>query len=247
MKTGHKVLLIVAGLLIAVTLYGQSRIYTGPTTPLKAPGSDVPPSIAVSTPSPEEELWDLAYSVDDVLKVKFGGNTAVDIEYDISTVTYNVWLDSLNAYVLDDALTNYTAFQIWHNILDSLPTMCAELERVYANSGRDDVSVNVNVVDFFDFSVLLASANASGVTFDIVERTSPGEKISLNVYADGSAVVDTINGQELIYVANRKSKIFHTTSCSVVDTIDEKNRSFVRTTHNDLIARGYMPCKICNP
>lgn len=49
------------------------------------------------------------------------------------------------------------------------------------------------------------------------------------------------------YVPNTNSKKFHLPSCSSVDQMSPKNREDVEDTRENLIAKGYDPCKRCNP
>lgn len=49
------------------------------------------------------------------------------------------------------------------------------------------------------------------------------------------------------YVLNTNSKKFHLPSCSSVDQMSPKNREDVENTRENLIAKGYDPCKRCNP
>ena len=49
------------------------------------------------------------------------------------------------------------------------------------------------------------------------------------------------------YVLNTNSKKFHLPSCSSVDQMSPKNREDVEDTRENLIAKGYDPCKRCNP
>ena len=50
-----------------------------------------------------------------------------------------------------------------------------------------------------------------------------------------------------VYVLNTNSKKFHLPSCSSVDQMSPKNREDVEDTRENLIAKGYDPCKRCNP
>lgn len=52
---------------------------------------------------------------------------------------------------------------------------------------------------------------------------------------------------EQAYVLNVNSKKFHDPSCSSADDISPSNRQDYTGTRDDLIDRGYEPCKICKP
>ena len=49
------------------------------------------------------------------------------------------------------------------------------------------------------------------------------------------------------YVLNNNSKKFHLPTCSSVNQIKDKNREEFTGDRETLIARGYSPCKRCNP
>lgn len=49
------------------------------------------------------------------------------------------------------------------------------------------------------------------------------------------------------YVLNKNSKKFHLPTCSSVNQIKDKNREEFTGDRETLIARGYSPCKRCNP
>ena len=50
-----------------------------------------------------------------------------------------------------------------------------------------------------------------------------------------------------VYVLNTNSKKFHRPDCSSVGQMSAKNREDVEDTRENLIAKGYDPCKRCNP
>lgn len=49
------------------------------------------------------------------------------------------------------------------------------------------------------------------------------------------------------YVLNTKSMKFHCPTCSSVDDIADSNKQEATTTRDELISKGYSPCKQCNP
>ena len=49
------------------------------------------------------------------------------------------------------------------------------------------------------------------------------------------------------YVLNRSSKKFHDPACSSVAKIKENNRENFTGERQELLTRGYEPCKVCNP
>lgn len=49
------------------------------------------------------------------------------------------------------------------------------------------------------------------------------------------------------YVLNVRSKKFHRPDCSSVKKMKEENKEYYNGSRDELIARGYEPCKNCNP
>ena len=49
------------------------------------------------------------------------------------------------------------------------------------------------------------------------------------------------------YIANKNTKKFHYPYCSSVSSMSEKNKWYYEGTRDELISKGYQPCKKCNP
>ena len=49
------------------------------------------------------------------------------------------------------------------------------------------------------------------------------------------------------YVLNTSSKKFHDPACSSVAKIKKQNRGNFTGERQELLTRGYEPCKVCNP
>ena len=68
-----------------------------------------------------------------------------------------------------------------------------------------------------------------------------------NMAEDKTTEISQENGLEMTYILNNNSLKFHYPDCKSVPKIKDKNKEEVRTTRDELIKRGYEPCKICNP
>ena len=53
--------------------------------------------------------------------------------------------------------------------------------------------------------------------------------------------------QQIDYVLNKNSKKFHEIDCYSVDQMKESNKEYYTGDRDTVIARGYKPCKNCNP
>ena len=49
------------------------------------------------------------------------------------------------------------------------------------------------------------------------------------------------------YILNKNTKKFHLPGCSSVKQMSEKNKWYFDGTRKEAIAKGYVPCKRCNP
>lgn len=76
-----------------------------------------------------------------------------------------------------------------------------------------------------------------------------------NNSATSSSVSDTVSSNNTSdetvamqdYVLNTNTKKFHLPGCRSVKQMSDKNRQNVTAARDELIARGYNPCKNCNP
>ncbi len=111
---------------------------------------------------------------------------------------------------------------------------------------------------------------ASGVQMEAQSVEDDGEGIEFNIFCynvQPGITIDYATGDNWLsdeeyaedsareeepdsygsYVLNTSSKKFHDPSCSGVDDIKEKNRQDYTGSREELIAKGYEPCKSCNP
>lgn len=108
---------------------------------------------------------------------------------------------------------------------------------------------------------------ARGVQMEAYSIEDEGEGICFNVYVYNNqpgVTIDYATGQSRLseessgqstdtsaeavtYILNTNSKKFHLESCSGAEDIKESNRSEYTGTRDELINKGYEPCKTCNP
>ena len=60
----------------------------------------------------------------------------------------------------------------------------------------------------------------------------------------GTGTTGSMSAEVRTYVLNSSNHKFHKPSCG---KLPSTNRVDVESTRDDLIAQGYVPCKICNP
>lgn len=88
--------------------------------------------------------------------------------------------------------------------------------------------------------------NADGVEDYVSLKVNEVQQSSVASTTGGSGTGTTgsTSADVRAYVLNSSNHKFHKPSCSKLPT---KNRVDVESTRDDLIAQGYVPCKICNP
>lgn len=60
-------------------------------------------------------------------------------------------------------------------------------------------------------------------------------------------VTPTPTSSAISYVLNTNTHKFHYPDCRSVSKMKDKNKSYVESTREDIISRGYIPCGNCNP
>jgi len=60
---------------------------------------------------------------------------------------------------------------------------------------------------------------------------------------------ETVQPQEAThsYIANKNTGKLHYAGCYSVDRMKESNKVYMNCTRSEALARGYSPCKNCNP
>lgn len=123
-----------------------------------------------------------------------------------------------------------------------------------------DNHVLYRVTPIFERDNLLVS----GVQMEAKSVEDNGDGISFNVYCynvQPDIVIDYKTGESWevgneksisesdtrTYILNTNNKKFHLKSCSSAKNLPDKNREEYSGNRNDLISKGYEPCKKCNP
>lgn len=91
--------------------------------------------------------------------------------------------------------------------------------------------------------------NGDGVCFHVyVYNHQPGVQIN---YADGTSAEEAAafptDQTGIQYILNENSKKFHLTTCEQAQSIKQENKAQFTGSAQELIARGYSPCKSCDP
>lgn len=107
---------------------------------------------------------------------------------------------------------------------------------------------------------------ASGVLMEAFSVEDDGDGVCFNVYCynvQPGILIDYATGesaldeswpaeekqpeQEYDYVLNKNTKKFHIPSCDNVQDINDKNKEYFSGNREEIIEKGYSPCKRCDP
>ena len=94
--------------------------------------------------------------------------------------------------------------------------------------------------------------NGEGICFNVYcYNVQPGVEID---YSDGSNSLvehsleeNNTKGDEVTFIANKNSKIFHIPDCQSVMSIKEKNKKYLSCTREEAINKNLTPCGSCKP
>ncbi|MCM1542288.1 MAG: MBL fold metallo-hydrolase [Blautia sp.] len=76
-----------------------------------------------------------------------------------------------------------------------------------------------------------------------MSSSKPESSVSETVIPDTPA----LETDAITYVLNRNTHKFHEPDCKSVNDIRESNREDTTLSRDEILAAGYVPCKICNP
>lgn len=119
-------------------------------------------------------------------------------------------------------------------------------ELIYADTEESVDAVLDEILNY-----VIADLNRAGLPEQVTVNATADYELSDLLLPNGSAVIETPQeptknaGRD--YVANKNTKKFHYPSCSSVKQMKEKNRWDFHGTRDELINKGYQPCKNCNP
>ena len=96
------------------------------------------------------------------------------------------------------------------------------------------------------------AAGESGASSSFAGNASESSSASASGSGSGSTSANasdtaSSSAEQHDYILNVKNKKFHLSTCSAVNDIAAANRQDFTGTRDELIAKGYSPCGICNP
>lgn len=101
---------------------------------------------------------------------------------------------------------------------------------------------------------IICTSDGTTVTFqvernvdaDTLANAGDGSKQETEPAVIASVVTDS-EDQGTDYVGNKNTKKFHYDWCNSVDKMKESNKYYYTGTRDEMIAKGYEPCKNCDP
>jgi len=96
---------------------------------------------------------------------------------------------------------------------------------------------------------ITAKSDGKQITFSLETEAEPqkGPVLTLIETENLGGSGDRSIGIEADYVLNKNTKKFHYPWCKSVNQMKEKNKEFFTGTREEVINKGYDPCKNCNP
>lgn len=186
----------------------------------------------------------------------FTGDAERDEEQDILNAGYDISCTVLKVgHHGSDTSTSY----VW---LRSAAPSYAVISVGEGNSyghPTEDVLSRLRDADVITFRTdmqgdIICSSDGNTVTFD-VERNADADTLAnagagSHQETEPVAVAPVITDSEdtgTDYIGNKNTKKFHYDWCSSVDQMKESNKFYYTGTRYEMIAKGYEPCKRCDP
>ena len=116
-------------------------------------------------------------------------------------------------------------------------------------------SLTMPIVAVFVLTALVGSCTAScrqRIAPETVVEESPATTDSMepDTTVDAPVAPETVAATETVsdvrlYILNTNTHKFHLPGCDAVTRINEKNRSEIQATRDEVLAMGYSPCSKC--
>ena len=81
----------------------------------------------------------------------------------------------------------------------------------------------------------------------LISSTTAAAAVAVPAIGGGSASAAQSAKPSTDYIANTNTGKFHYPGCSSVKKMSEKNKLYFSGSRDELISKGYVPCKRCNP
>lgn len=117
---------------------------------------------------------------------------------------------------------------------------------VYRTDLQGDIVITTDGTDLSIRTERLASREELLTAGQIVQ-TKPTSAPVVSCSTGGNSAGGSGSAGGTDYVANKNTGKFHYPDCSSVKQMKESNKLYFNGTRDELISKGYVPCKKCNP
>lgn len=93
---------------------------------------------------------------------------------------------------------------------------------------------------------VIVTVYSSEIAAETVEPTAVPERAG-PTQPENTTEADPEEDSEVSYVANKNTRKFHIPTCSSVTDMKESNKLYFFGSRDELIEKGYEPCKRCKP
>ena len=134
---------------------------------------------------------------------------------------------------------------------DDLVPFGVQMEAQSMETDEDGICCNLflyNVQPGIEIDYSTGESRRAGTFFALDEPITASDDVMKTLPAEEPEPVQekTVPGT-VTYVLNNNTKKFHKPGCKSVQQMKAKNRQDVDWTRDEVIAKGYVPCKNCNP
>ena len=114
------------------------------------------------------------------------------------------------------------------------------------------MSKGVNILLFYSKKTIIFLCTVLLLTLTSCKNNIDDFNNSKNVNHTAISISEETAGEsiyeiQMTYIVNISTGKFHCTECPSVDQMSENNRRKYTGDRDDLISKGYVPCKKCKP
>lgn len=224
--TVKKILLGVLALMVAISAF-QTWWY--------APDRSTQPQAAKATQRPERlTLNELIEQCQESTERNFHGRNMIEYDKEFKKLTIAVWIEDMDEAAVAAMVGTTGTRDAWDELVSDMVSACASWQNTFDRFGFSDVTVVMHLLNPSNLDNALISTARGRLTYDVVDG-----------YVSSRGAVSQPTNQT--FVINKKSKVFHLTTCGMIDQIKPENFDYYVGTREGAIANGYEPCNICDP
>lgn len=206
-------------------------------------------------PTDEEKMEQLL----NLIETKVSEYDGCTVSHEAGTINVDVWKESITG-TANSVLAQGGGQQdeSWGKTKADVENAVIHIADCIRTSDFASTKLLLNVLDHSDHGRKLLTFNNSGVAYDIVaeapvaspeepaadtETASPSKPSAPTNQSQGNAA----STNNITYILNTDSMVFHTPSCHVAKRILQENRRDYNGTRDDVVTMGYSACGVCNP